>query len=152
MEPGPARAKANWLRLFSRVRLQLQEVQPMCVCMCVSLCVFGHIGVYLHPIMPDEWLLRVIQYVVSVAALLYFISSLFELTNLLHQPLHVLLLLCFFPAFCWLVHNFPSFWLLLWIILYCLVFIWEFLFTPCIVFAISLFSFQFFAILIAICM
>ncbi|KAF3691058.1 Protein unc-13 -like protein A Munc13-1 [Channa argus] len=25
MEPGPARAKANWLRLFSRVRLQLQE-------------------------------------------------------------------------------------------------------------------------------
>uniref|UniRef100_A0A3B3WK80 Unc-13 homolog A (C. elegans) n=1 Tax=Poecilia mexicana TaxID=48701 RepID=A0A3B3WK80_9TELE len=27
MEPGPARAKANWLRLFSRVRLQLQEVQ-----------------------------------------------------------------------------------------------------------------------------
>lgn len=26
MEPGPARAKANWLRLFSRVRLQLQEV------------------------------------------------------------------------------------------------------------------------------
>uniref|UniRef100_A0A8D3DGJ6 Unc-13 homolog A (C. elegans) n=1 Tax=Scophthalmus maximus TaxID=52904 RepID=A0A8D3DGJ6_SCOMX len=31
MEPGPARAKANWLRLFSRVRLQLQEVQPVCV-------------------------------------------------------------------------------------------------------------------------
>uniref|UniRef100_A0A7N6ADK5 Unc-13 homolog A (C. elegans) n=1 Tax=Anabas testudineus TaxID=64144 RepID=A0A7N6ADK5_ANATE len=28
MEPGPARAKANWLRLFSRVRLQLQEVKP----------------------------------------------------------------------------------------------------------------------------
>lgn len=27
MEPGPARAKANWLRLFSRVRLQLQEVE-----------------------------------------------------------------------------------------------------------------------------
>lgn len=26
MEPGHARAKANWLRLFSRVRLQLQEV------------------------------------------------------------------------------------------------------------------------------
>ncbi|KAK5619994.1 Protein unc-13 A [Crenichthys baileyi] len=26
MEPGPARAKANWLRLFSRVRLQLQEL------------------------------------------------------------------------------------------------------------------------------
>uniref|UniRef100_A0A7N8XTP2 Unc-13 homolog A (C. elegans) n=1 Tax=Mastacembelus armatus TaxID=205130 RepID=A0A7N8XTP2_9TELE len=29
MEPGPARAKANWLRLFSRVRLQLQEVQAV---------------------------------------------------------------------------------------------------------------------------
>lgn len=29
MEPGPARAKANWLRLFSRVRLQLQEVYPL---------------------------------------------------------------------------------------------------------------------------
>ncbi|XP_038155150.1 protein unc-13 homolog A isoform X3 [Cyprinodon tularosa] len=27
MEPGPARAKANWLRLFSRVRLQLQEAR-----------------------------------------------------------------------------------------------------------------------------
>uniref|UniRef100_A0A8C6PW59 Unc-13 homolog A (C. elegans) n=1 Tax=Nothobranchius furzeri TaxID=105023 RepID=A0A8C6PW59_NOTFU len=27
MEPGHARAKANWLRLFSRVRLQLQEVR-----------------------------------------------------------------------------------------------------------------------------
>uniref|UniRef100_A0A8C3A1V7 Unc-13 homolog A (C. elegans) n=1 Tax=Cyclopterus lumpus TaxID=8103 RepID=A0A8C3A1V7_CYCLU len=38
MEPGPARAKANWLRLFSRVRLQLQEVQAACVCVCV--CVF----------------------------------------------------------------------------------------------------------------
>ncbi|MEQ2197775.1 hypothetical protein XENOCAPTIV_003057, partial [Xenoophorus captivus] len=31
MEPGPARAKANWLRLFSRVRLQLQEVQTALV-------------------------------------------------------------------------------------------------------------------------
>uniref|UniRef100_A0A8C9YUT3 Unc-13 homolog A (C. elegans) n=1 Tax=Sander lucioperca TaxID=283035 RepID=A0A8C9YUT3_SANLU len=39
MEPGPARAKANWLRLFSRVRLQLQEVQHVCVCVCVFLSV-----------------------------------------------------------------------------------------------------------------
>lgn len=31
MEPGPARAKANWLRLFSRVRLQLQEVELLCL-------------------------------------------------------------------------------------------------------------------------
>lgn len=35
MEPGLARAKANWLRLFSRVRLQLQEVQLMCICWCI---------------------------------------------------------------------------------------------------------------------
>ncbi|XP_034560598.1 LOW QUALITY PROTEIN: protein unc-13 homolog A [Notolabrus celidotus] len=27
MEPGPARAKSNWLRLYSRVRLQLQEAR-----------------------------------------------------------------------------------------------------------------------------
>lgn len=44
MEPGPARAKANWLRLFSRVRLQLQEVQPVCgcVCVCVLVCFCAH--------------------------------------------------------------------------------------------------------------
>uniref|UniRef100_A0AAQ4P0P0 Unc-13 homolog A (C. elegans) n=1 Tax=Gasterosteus aculeatus aculeatus TaxID=481459 RepID=A0AAQ4P0P0_GASAC len=32
LPPGYARAKSNWLRLFSRVRLQLQEVQPARVC------------------------------------------------------------------------------------------------------------------------
>uniref|UniRef100_A0A665WT83 Unc-13 homolog A (C. elegans) n=1 Tax=Echeneis naucrates TaxID=173247 RepID=A0A665WT83_ECHNA len=52
MEPGPARAKANWLRLFSRVRLQLQEVQP--VCPCVFLCVFVMGGaLYSIDSMPD---------------------------------------------------------------------------------------------------
>lgn len=35
MEPGHARAKANWLRLFSRVRLQLQEVGCVYL-LCVS--------------------------------------------------------------------------------------------------------------------
>uniref|UniRef100_A0A3B5B8P8 Unc-13 homolog A n=1 Tax=Stegastes partitus TaxID=144197 RepID=A0A3B5B8P8_9TELE len=38
MEPGPARAKANWLRLFSRVRLQLQEVQPEHECVSPYFC------------------------------------------------------------------------------------------------------------------
>uniref|UniRef100_A0AAQ6A4I5 Unc-13 homolog A (C. elegans) n=1 Tax=Amphiprion ocellaris TaxID=80972 RepID=A0AAQ6A4I5_AMPOC len=38
MEPGPARAKANWLRLFSRVRLQLQEVPHEHECVSVYLC------------------------------------------------------------------------------------------------------------------
>lgn len=56
MEPGPARAKANWLRLFSRVRLQLQEVQPVC------LCVFVHAGVHfghVRPFQPE--LIRVVN-------------------------------------------------------------------------------------------
>uniref|UniRef100_A0A669DYS0 Unc-13 homolog A (C. elegans) n=1 Tax=Oreochromis niloticus TaxID=8128 RepID=A0A669DYS0_ORENI len=48
MEPGPARAKANWLRLFSRVRLQLQEVLP-------GLCFLSRMGGALYSIdsMPD---------------------------------------------------------------------------------------------------
>uniref|UniRef100_A0A667XG91 C2 domain-containing protein n=1 Tax=Myripristis murdjan TaxID=586833 RepID=A0A667XG91_9TELE len=48
MEPGPARAKANWLRLFSRVRLQLQEVRSQCVCVCVCACMYMHMSLYLH--------------------------------------------------------------------------------------------------------
>lgn len=43
MEPGLARAKANWLRLFSRVRLQLQEVQLMCICWCIFVYTGGHL-------------------------------------------------------------------------------------------------------------
>ncbi|KAM8887611.1 protein unc-13 homolog A isoform 3-T3 [Synchiropus picturatus] len=35
MEPGHARAKANWLRLFSRVRLQLQELFVILVAICM---------------------------------------------------------------------------------------------------------------------
>uniref|UniRef100_A0AAX7V567 Unc-13 homolog A (C. elegans) n=1 Tax=Astatotilapia calliptera TaxID=8154 RepID=A0AAX7V567_ASTCA len=52
MEPGPARAKANWLRLFSRVRLQLQEVLPGCPS---RLCFLSRMGGALYSIdsMPD---------------------------------------------------------------------------------------------------
>uniref|UniRef100_H3DRB2 Unc-13 homolog A (C. elegans) n=1 Tax=Tetraodon nigroviridis TaxID=99883 RepID=H3DRB2_TETNG len=54
MEPGPARAKANWLRLFSRVRLQLQEVLPS-VCLVLLLPSGPRMGGALYSIdsMPD---------------------------------------------------------------------------------------------------
>uniref|UniRef100_A0A669EZH3 Unc-13 homolog A (C. elegans) n=1 Tax=Oreochromis niloticus TaxID=8128 RepID=A0A669EZH3_ORENI len=53
MEPGPARAKANWLRLFSRVRLQLQEVLPGCLMF--KVCFLSRMGGALYSIdsMPD---------------------------------------------------------------------------------------------------
>lgn len=94
MEPGPARAKANWLRLFSRVRLQLQEVQP-CVWMCVLIAVGNAECIFCSAL----------------------VHLLFELADLLHQPLHVILLPWFFfflQLFLSTVPSFlPSFWLLL---------------------------------------
>uniref|UniRef100_A0AAQ5XTT8 Unc-13 homolog A (C. elegans) n=1 Tax=Amphiprion ocellaris TaxID=80972 RepID=A0AAQ5XTT8_AMPOC len=57
MEPGPARAKANWLRLFSRVRLQLQEVphEHECVSLRLCVCFVSRMGGALYSIdsMPD---------------------------------------------------------------------------------------------------
>lgn len=58
--------------------------------------------------------------------------------------MHALLLLClvfFFQLFVDWSTIFPSFWLLMLIMLYRLVFIRQFLFTPCIVFAISYYFF-----------
>uniref|UniRef100_UPI003AABB3FF protein unc-13 homolog A n=1 Tax=Centroberyx gerrardi TaxID=166262 RepID=UPI003AABB3FF len=54
MEPGPARAKANWLRLFSRVRLQLQEARGESVGI-ASLLLSAGVGGALYSIdsMPD---------------------------------------------------------------------------------------------------
>ncbi|XP_075895592.1 protein unc-13 homolog A isoform X5 [Nelusetta ayraudi] len=54
MEPGPARAKANWLRLFSRVRLQLQEARGESVGI-ASLLLSAGMGGALYSIdsMPD---------------------------------------------------------------------------------------------------
>ncbi|XP_067086458.1 protein unc-13 homolog A [Osmerus mordax] len=54
MEPGPARAKANWLRLCSRVRLQLQEARGESVGIC-SLLLSAGVGGALYSIdsMPD---------------------------------------------------------------------------------------------------
>ncbi|XP_047199004.1 protein unc-13 homolog A [Hippoglossus stenolepis] len=54
LEPGPARAKANWLRLFSRVRLQLQEARGESVGI-ASLLLSAGMGGALYSIdsMPD---------------------------------------------------------------------------------------------------
>ncbi|XP_024909999.1 protein unc-13 homolog A isoform X4 [Cynoglossus semilaevis] len=54
MEPGPARAKANWLRLFSKVRLQLQEARGESVGI-ASLLLSAGMGGALYSIdsMPD---------------------------------------------------------------------------------------------------
>uniref|UniRef100_A0A8C8HQT6 Unc-13 homolog A (C. elegans) n=1 Tax=Oncorhynchus tshawytscha TaxID=74940 RepID=A0A8C8HQT6_ONCTS len=58
MEPGPDRARANWQRLCSKVRLQLQQVRRP-VCVCVVLCFWGfspcRVGGALYSIdsMPD---------------------------------------------------------------------------------------------------
>ncbi|XP_077573303.1 protein unc-13 homolog A isoform X1 [Stigmatopora nigra] len=54
MEPGTARAKANWLRLFSRVRLQLQEARGESVGI-ASLLLSAGMGGALYSIdsMPD---------------------------------------------------------------------------------------------------
>ncbi|XP_056270475.1 protein unc-13 homolog A [Pseudoliparis swirei] len=54
MEPGPARAKANWLRLFSRVRIQLQEARGESVGI-ASLLLSAGMGGALYSIdsMPD---------------------------------------------------------------------------------------------------
>ncbi|KAM6963402.1 protein unc-13 homolog A [Aplochiton taeniatus] len=54
MEPGPARAKANWFRLTSRVRLQLKEARGESVGIC-SLLLSAGVGGALYSIdsMPD---------------------------------------------------------------------------------------------------